>query len=84
MSIFGPDNIDGFIISGALDMDRNRIIDLRNPQDALDAVNKKYLNRRIEFKTRDLENKHTTLETKIAAFDGTEPFTSDLNMGKIE
>ena len=40
MSIFGPDNVDGFIISGDLDMDRNRIIDLRNPQDALDAVNK--------------------------------------------
>ena len=40
MSIFGPDN-DDFIISEDLDMDRNRIIDLRNPQDALDAVNKK-------------------------------------------
>ena len=81
MSIFGPDNVDGFIISDDLDMDRNRIIDLRNPQDALDAVNKKYLNKRIEFKTRDLENKLTTLEIKVAAFDGTEPFTSDLNMG---
>ena len=57
MSTFGPDNVDVFIISGDLDMDRNRIIDLRNPQDALDAVNKKYLNRRIEFKTRDLEKK---------------------------
>ena len=81
MSIFGPDNIDDFIISSDLDMDRNRIIDLRNPQDALDAVNKKYLNRRIDFKTWELENKLTTLETKIAAFDSTKPFTSDLNMG---
>ena len=81
MNIFGLDNLNGFIISGDLDMDRNRIIDLRNPQDVLDAVNKKYLNKRIEFKTRDLENKLTTLETKVAAFDGTQPFTSDLNMG---
>ena len=41
MSIFGPDNVDGFLISGDLDMDRNRIKDLRNPQDTLDAVNKR-------------------------------------------
>ena len=40
MSISGPDNVDAFIISGDLDMDRNRITDLRNPQDALGAVNK--------------------------------------------
>ena len=51
MSILGPDNVYGFIISGDLNMDRNRIIDLRDPKDALDAVNKRYLNKRIEFKT---------------------------------
>ena len=28
----------------------------------------------------ELENKLNTLETKIAAFDDTKPFTSDLNM----
>ena len=64
MSIFGPE-VDGFIISGDLDMDRNRIIDLRNPQDALDAVNKKYLNKRIKFKSKDLEDKLTPLKLKL-------------------
>ena len=81
MSVCGPDDVGDFIIPGDLDMNRNRIIDLRNPQDTRDAVDKKYLNKRIEFKTKDFEDKLTTLGTKIAALDGTKPFTSDLNMG---
>ena len=80
MSIFGPDDIDDFffIISRDLDMDGNRIMELRNPLNSNDAVNTRYLNRQIEFKTRDLVNRITTLETTI---DGTKPRTSDLNMG---
>ena len=92
MSISGPDNIDDFfffffffffVISSDLDMDGNRIRELKSPLDLNDAVNKRYLNRRIDFKTKDLENKLTTIETKITAFqlDGTKPMTSDLDMG---
>ena len=68
-----------------LDMNENRIRDLRNPRDANDAVNKKYMNKRIEYKTKDLENKLTAIQTQITniqqQLDGTKPFTSDLDMG---
>ena len=71
-----------FVISSNLDMDGNRIRELKSPLDSNDVVNKRYLNRRIDFKTNDLENKLTALETKIAAFqlDSTKPMTSDLDM----
>ena len=74
MSIFGADyESDLLEIIEDLDMNKNRIIDLGNPQGGNDAVNKKYLNKRLEYKTRELENKFTEILTK--------PFTSDLDMG---
>lgn len=68
MSIFGSDfgyEDDLYVISGDLDMEGNRITDLKNPADSNDAVNKKYMNKRIEYKTKDLENKLSTLKSKI-------------------
>ena len=53
-------------------------LDLRNPRDATDAVNKRYMNKRIEYNTKDLENKLTAIQTQIT---GTKPFTSNLDMG---
>lgn len=129
MSLFGPDydyEDDSFVISGDLDMDGNRIRDLRNPADSYDAVNKKYMNKRIEYKTKYLENELSTIKSSINKesgdnlqrlrlfnasiqknkdeisklrtekpvdnnasiekiqniMDGTEPMTSNLNMGK--
>ena len=87
MSIFGADyeSADSLEIMEDLDMNENRIRDLRNPRDANDAVNKKYMNKRDEYKTRDLENNFTAIQTQITnmqqQFDGTKPFTSDLDMG---
>ena len=87
MSIFGADyeSADSLEIMEDLDMNENRIRDLRNPRDANDAVNKKYMNKRIEYKTKDLENKLTEIQTQITniqqQLDGTKPFTSDLDMG---
>ena len=59
MSIFGADYefVDLLEIMEDLDMNENRIKDLRNPWDANDAVNKRYMNKRIEYKTKELENK---------------------------
>ena len=66
MSIFGADyESDLLEIMEDLDMNENRIRDLRSPRDANDAVNKKYMNKRIEYKTKDLENKLTAIQTKI-------------------
>ena len=67
MSIFGADyeSADLLEIMEDLDMNENRIRDLRSPRDANDAVNKKYMNKRIEYKTKDLENKLTAIQTKI-------------------
>ena len=66
-------------------MNKNRIKDLRNPRDAYEAVNKRYMNKRIEYKTKDLENKLTAIQTQITniqqQLDGTKPFISDLDMG---
>ena len=66
-------------------MNENRIKDLRNPRDANDAVNKRYMNKWIEYKTKHLENKLTAIQTQITniqqQLDGTKPFTSDLDMG---
>ena len=82
MSIFGADyESDLLEIMEDLDINENRIKDLRNPRDANDAVNKRYMNKRIEYKTKDLENKLTAIQTQIAQLDGTKPFTSDLDMG---
>ena len=87
MSIFGADyeSADLLEIMEDLDMNENRIRDLRNPRDANDAVNKKNMNKRIEYKTKDLENKLTAIQTQITniqqQLDGTKPFTSDLDMG---
>ena len=87
MSIFGVDyeSVDLLEIMEDLDMNENRIRDLRNPRDANDAVNKRYMNKRIEYKTKDLEKKLTAIQTQITniqqQLDGTKPFTSDLDMG---
>ena len=61
MSIFGADykSVDLLTVMEDIDMNENRIKELRNPWDAHDAVNKRYMNKRIEYKTKDLENKHT-------------------------
>ena len=87
MSIFGADykSADSLEIMEDLDMNENRIKDLRNPRDAYDAVIKRYMNKRIEYKTKDLENKLTAIQTQITniqqQLDGTKPFTSDLDLG---
>ena len=86
MSIFGADyESDLLEIMEDLDMNENRIKDLRNPRDATDTVNKRYMNKQIEYKTKDLENKLTTIQTQITNIqqhlDGTKPFTLDLDMG---
>ena len=46
MSIFGADYefVDLLEIMEVLDINDNRIKDLRNPRDANDAVNKRYMN----------------------------------------
>ena len=87
MSIFGADYefVDLLEIMEDLDMNENRIKDLRNPRDANDAANKRYMNKRIEYKTKHIENKLTAIQTQITniqqQLDGTKPFTSDLDMG---
>ena len=83
MSIFGADyESDLLEIIKNLDMNKNRIIDLGHPQGGYDAVNKKYLNKRLEYKTKELENKLTAIQTNIQQqLDDTKPFTSDLDMG---
>ena len=87
MSIFGADYefVDLLEIMEDLDMNENRIKDLRNPRDANDAVNKRYMNKRIEYKTKHLENKLTAIQTQITniqqQLDGTKPFTLNLDMG---
>ena len=83
MSIFGAEyESDLLEIMEDLDMIENRIKDLRNPRDANYAVSKRYMNKRIEYKTKDLENKLTTIQTEITnilqQLDGTKPFTADL------
>ena len=60
MSIFGSNYIyedDTFTISGDLDMEGNRIIDVQSPSDSYDAVNKRYVNKRLEYKTKLLDDK---------------------------
>ena len=50
MSIFGSNYIyedDTFTISGDLDMEGNRIIDVQSPADSYDAVNKRYKKAKI-------------------------------------
>ena len=83
MGIFGADyESDLLEIIEDLDMNKNKIIDLDPPQGGRDAVNKTYLNRRLEYKTKELENKLTAILTNIQQqLDGTKPFTSDLDMG---
>ena len=60
MSIFGSNYIyedDTYTISGDLDMEGNRIIDVQSPSDSYDAVNKRYVNKRLEYKTKLLDDK---------------------------
>ena len=52
-------------------MNENRIRELRNPRDANDVVNKRYMNKRIEYKTKDLENKVTAIKTQITNIPAT-------------
>ena len=65
MSIFGSDYDSGdlLVITGDLDMDGNRIKELRNPANNFDAANKRYVNKRIEYKTKDLEDMINTLKS---------------------
>ena len=83
MSIFGADyESDLLEIIEDLDMNKNRIIDLGHPQGGYDAVNKKYLNKRLEYKTKELENKLTAIQTNIQQQPvDTKPSSSDLDMG---
>ena len=73
MSIFGQSydyEDDQFVITDDLDMNENRIKELRSPQGGNDVVNKRYMNKRIEYKTKDLEKKFNTLQQLL---DGTKP-----------
>ena len=86
MSIFGADyESDLLERMEDFDMNENRNKDLRIPRDANDVVNKRYMNKRIEYKTKDLENKLIAIQTQITniqqQLDGTKLFTSDLDMG---
>ena len=84
MSIFGQSydfEDDLFVITDDLDMNENRIKDLRSPQDGNDAVNKRYMNKRIEYKIKDLEIRINKLQQLL---DGTKPMTSKLDIGKNE
>ena len=87
ISIFRADyeSADSLTIMEDIDMNENRFRELRNPRDANDAVNKRYMNKRIEYETKDLENKFTTVQTQITKIqqqiDGIKPFSSDQNMG---
>ena len=56
MSIFGQSynyKDDLFVITGDLDMEGKRIIDLKSPAGSNDAVNKRYVNKRIEYNAND-------------------------------
>lgn len=78
MSIFGSDYGSGdlLVISNDLDMNGNRIKELKNPNDAYDAVNKRYVNKRIDYKIKYLEDKIDTVDKQSSL--GT--MTSDLDM----
>ena len=84
MSIFGQSydyEDDLFVITDDLDTEENRTKELRSPQDRNNAINKRYMNKRIEYKTKDLENKINKLQQLL---DDTKPMTSKLDMGKME
>ena len=85
MSVFGPSydyEDDTFVITDDLDMEGNRITGLRNPTDSYDAANRRYVNKRIDAKAKELKQE---LENKLAAVvsgpGGTQPMASDLDMG---
>ena len=68
MSIFGSNYIyedDTYTISGDLDMEGNRIIDVQSPADSYDAVNKRYMNKRLEYKTKLLDDKLAEVSTRL-------------------
>ena len=68
MSIFGQSynyKDDLFVIKDDLDMEGNRITDLKSPADSNDAVNKKYVNKRIEYKTKDLDNNIASFKARL-------------------
>ena len=67
MSIFGADYKyrETLEITDDLDMNENRIKELKNSQDAFDAVNKRYMNKRIEYKTKDLEDRLTSFKSNV-------------------
>ena len=85
MSIFGSDYDSGdlLVITDDLDMDGNRIKELRNPADTFDAVNKRYVKKRIEYKTKDLEDMINTLKSIVDKQSNpiNEAMMSDLDMG---
>ena len=68
MSIFGSNysyEDDTFTISGDLDMQGNKIIDVKTPSDSYDAVNKRYVNKRLEFKTKLLDDKLVEVSARL-------------------
>ena len=68
MSIFGSNYIyedDTYTISGDLDMEGNRIIDVQSPADSYDAVNKRYVNKRLEYKTKLLDDKLAEVNARL-------------------
>ena len=68
MSIFGQSynyKDDLFVITDDLDMEGNRIIYLKSPAGTNDAVNKKYVNKRIEYKAKYLDNKIASFKAKL-------------------
>ena len=64
MSIFGVKRYT-FTISGDLDMQGNKIIDVKTPSDSYDAVNKRYVNKRLEFKTKLLDDKLAKVSDRL-------------------
>ena len=58
-------------------MNENRIEELRNPLNTNDAVSKGYMNKQIEYKTKDMEDRIQALQQLI---DGNKSL-SNLDMG---
>ena len=67
MSICGADYKyrETLEITDYLDMNENRIKELKNSQDAFDAVNKRYMNKRIEYNTKDLEDRLISFKSNV-------------------
>ena len=64
-------------------MNENRIKELRNPQDAFDAVNKRYMNKqKNEYKTKYLEDRlHLILPVTKDRLSSLLKTQNDINFG---